>query len=92
MVRPSPYELASVGVTTTTQWRMTASMTTFKIVGDMGFPCVTHRYSFNGSLKYLPALDAIVRRSQYDLRSRTFMGPTPYAARRSRSLYRYNTL
>ena len=83
MVRPIPPVPAYVGVTTVTQWSMTASTNTFKIVGDRSLPYVTPQYPLNGHLNYIPASATMVRRSQFVQRSRTFLGPTPYAARRS---------
>ena len=74
------------GVTTVTQWRMTASTTTLKIVWDRGSPRVTHRYPLNRCPKYPPALDTMFSQSQYVQRSRTVLRPTPYAVRRSKSL------
>ena len=89
MVRPRPTVTASVGVTTVTQWRMTASPTTVNILVDRGSTCVIPRYPLKGSPNYPPALSAMVSRSKYVLISRTVLGPTPYAARRSSTLSEY---
>ena len=88
MVRPSHPMSASIGFTTVTQCQITESTTTLKIMGDRGSPCVTPNYPLNGRLKYLPALATMVSWSQCVQRSRTFLGPTPYAARSSRPIYR----
>ena len=52
--------LASVGITTITQWRVTASTTLLKIGGYRGSPCITHRYPLNRRLKYQQALATMV--------------------------------
>ena len=77
---------AYVGVTTVTQWRMTASMTTLKIVVDRGSPCVTPQYPLNGRPKCPLALATMVRRSQYVQISRTVLVPSLYAERSSGAL------
>ena len=81
---------SSVAATTTTQWRMTASITTLKSVWYRGSTYVTLQYPLKGRPKYPPALATMVSRSKYVQRSQIVLGPTPYAAKISRhlSLYR----
>ena len=86
IVRPNTPVPASDGVTTVTQWQMTASMTTLNVVRDRGLPCVTPPCFLNGRLKYPAALATMVSWSEYVQRSRTVLGPTPYATIRSKSL------
>ena len=92
MFRPITHVSASFGVTTLTQWNMTVPTTTLKIVGDKSSPCITHWYPLKGRQKYLTTLATVVSWSQYVQRSQTVLGPTPYAARSSRVIYRSNVL
>ena len=51
---------ASIGITTVTQWQMTESTTTLKIVGYRGSHCVTPQYPLNKRPKYPAALVTMV--------------------------------
>ena len=86
IARPSTPVHTYVGVTTVTQWRMTESTTTLKIVGNRGSPCVTPQYPLNGRTKYPLELSNMVSCSQYVRRSLSLRGSTLYAARSSRDL------